>query len=450
MANYNLKTKITQNTLKTHLKESEREKHDKQTIRDTEVQGLSLTIFSRPIGTWWVQFRPKGKTPDGKRFNYRAIKIGDTSTHSVDKARDKARRIKAAAIEGRDPHREAIQQREQDEAARLARKTLTDALTRYNKFIDKRFKAGDISSKHAVTEKLYARKAVEAITQKHKEDNGSEVVVLQKIEGKDVVDAIKVTPLSQHARKHMEGAVSRMLDHCPSKWLAVNPIRTLNRSQKVKKGASRKDSPSLHTMAKFWLAAESEEPTVRDMVHFMLLVPARQSNITEMDWYDVDLRHKTWTIPAPKTKSKLQPLTVQLSPAAIEILRIRKFPTKGEGLVFPRSEGKPFTGFTELKRRLSNNAKVKRESWRFHDFRRSFVSTLAEKNGDVMGHDEVVLDLILNHAASQTRGGVLGVYQTATLMDERKAALFDWSERLMDAVKQQEAEKLQMRFDSSP
>jgi len=188
-------------------------------------------------------------------------------------------------------------------------------------------------------------------------------------------------------------------------------------------------------MVKFWLATESEEPTVRDMVRFMLLIPARQSNITEMDWDDIDLRHKTWTIPAPETKN-LEPLTVQLSPAAVEILRIRKFPTKGEGLVFPNTKNKPFSAFTELKRRLSKNAKVKGTSWRFHDFRRSFVSTLA-----ATGHDETVLDLILNHAASQTRGGVLGVYQTAKRMDERKAALFDWSERLVNEVERLEKEQ---------
>lgn len=318
----------------------------------------------------------------------------------------------------------------------MARKTLTDALTRYHSYTDKRFKAGDISKKHQVTEKLYSRLAVEAITKQHQEETGSDVVVLQEIDGKAVVAAIKVTPLSQHARKHMEGAVSRMFDHCPAGWLGVNPIRTLNRSQKVKKGASRKDAPSLHTMAKFWLAAESEVPVVRDMVRFMLLVPARQSNITEMNWNDIDLRQKTWTIPAPETKN-LEPLTVQLSPTAVEILRIRKFPTKGEGLVFPNTKNKPFSAFTELKRRLSKNAKVKRTSWRFHDFRRSFVSTLAANNA----HDETVLDLILNHAASQTRGGVLGVYQVATRMEERKAALLDWSVRLMDEVKKLEIEQ---------
>ena len=49
-------------------------------------------------------------------------------------------------------------------------------------------------------------------------------------------------------------------------------------------------------------------------------------------------------------------------------------------------------------------------------------------------HDEAVLDMALNHAASQTRGGVLGVYQTAKRMEERKAALLGWSDRLMTAI----------------
>ena len=63
-----------------------------------------------------------------------------------------------------------------------------------------------------------------------------------------------------------------------------------------------------------------------------------------------------------------------------------------------------------------------------HDFRRSFVSGLADR------FDETRLDLTLNHAASSSRGGVKGVYQRATHWPERVAMMEAWADMLMHAV----------------
>ena len=51
--------------------------------------------------------------------------------------------------------------------------------------------------------------------------------------------------------------------------------------------------------------------------------------------------------------------------------------------------------------------------FRLHDFRRSAVSAMAKR-----GVDFADADSILNHAASQSRGGMIAVYQHS----ERKAA----------------------------
>ena len=65
------------------------------------------------------------------------------------------------------------------------------------------------------------------------------------------------------------------------------------------------------------------------------------------------------------------------------------------------------------------------EGWRLHDIRRSFVSHLAEA-----GHDETVCDMILNHAASSTRAGVLGTYQRSSRWPAQVAAMKSWGELL--------------------
>ena len=65
--------------------------------------------------------------------------------------------------------------------------------------------------------------------------------------------------------------------------------------------------------------------------------------------------------------------------------------------------------------------------FRLHDFRRSAVSAMAER-----GVDFAVADAILNHAASQSKGGMLGVYQHAELKPAKRRAMEIWEGALFD------------------
>jgi hypothetical protein len=61
-----------------------------------------------------------------------------------------------------------------------------------------------------------------------------------------------------------------------------------------------------------------------------------------------------------------------------------------------------------------------------HDFRRSMVSAMADH-----GVAFEVADSLLNHAASQSRGGIVGVYQRAELGARKVQALALWSRLLL-------------------
>jgi hypothetical protein len=74
-------------------------------------------------------------------------------------------------------------------------------------------------------------------------------------------------------------------------------------------------------------------------------------------------------------------------------------------------------------------------SWRFHDFRRSFVTALGEA-----GVNETVADSILNHRQSATRGGGLGVYQRAQRWPEQVGAMTAWGRMLADTIKGAQSE----------
>lgn len=153
-----VKTKITNNTLRKHLAESMREKHKRQIIRDTELAGFNLVVNRTNVGTWNLDYRPKGRQPDGPRWPYRIKKIGRTSEMSVDQARTEANRQKVALNEGRDPYQEKIERRKQEEAKKQKRKLLTDTLDSYTDYVDRRT---DIKDSYRKSEKLYARKAVD-------------------------------------------------------------------------------------------------------------------------------------------------------------------------------------------------------------------------------------------------------------------------------------------------
>ena len=88
---------------------------------------------------------------------------------------------------------------------------------------------------------------------------------------------------------------------------------------------------------------------------------------------------------------------------------------------------KPFDGWNRLATRIRSQIgqadMPKDQAFTFHDVRRGFVSLLAERRYDVD-----LLDQCLSH----TRKGVLGVYQRASRMGERSAALNAWASLLLN------------------
>jgi hypothetical protein len=64
-----------------------------------------------------------------------------------------------------------------------------------------------------------------------------------------------------------------------------------------------------------------------------------------------------------------------------------------------------------------------------HDFLRSIVTLCASHGADI-----AVLDSILNRASSATRGGVIGVYQRATLKDPMREVMTLWDRLLREVI----------------
>jgi hypothetical protein len=87
----------------------------------------------------------------------------------------------------------------------------------------------------------------------------------------------------------------------------------------------------------------------------------------------------------------------------------------------------PISGWNWLKRELDRRSGV--TEWRLHDFRRSIVSICAEHGADIG-----TLDTLLNHSSSATRGGIVGVYQRATLLEPMRGVMALWNRLLREAL----------------
>jgi integrase len=161
-------------------------------------------------------------------------------------------------------------------------------------------------------------------------------------------------------------------------------------------------------------------------VRFLMLTGQRRSEVLEMPRSEVDFQAKIWRLPSKRTKNG-RPHDVPLSPAAMEIIKSRQH---GRDLVFSTSHGTPFGAVSKAKKRLDKRVTELRARsggagplphWTLHDLRRSFVTHAH----DQLRVDIAVVERAINHV-SGTFGGVVGVYNRAPLLKERRAAFDDW------------------------
>ena len=130
---------------------------------------------------------------------------------------------------------------------------------------------------------------------------------------------------------------------------------------------------------------------------------------------EVDLDQGRIRIAAQRMKAR-EAHELPLSPAASAIIEARRLTRVVVRSRFPSSEDTPFTNWTRLlariRKTIGEDKKDRTTRASIHDFRRGFVSHLAER-----GFDIDLLDQCLGHR----RAGVLGIYQRSSRMADRAA-----------------------------
>jgi integrase len=181
-------------------------------------------------------------------------------------------------------------------------------------------------------------------------------------------------------------------------------------------------------IAAFWTATGELDWPFGPLFRLLLLTAQRRDEVATMEWVELDLEKRLWSLPREKVKND-QGHDVPVSAQALEILAA--LPRVAGGLIFSTNGRTAVSGFSRAKERLdalmASAAGRELEPWILHDLRRTATTGMAR-----LKFPPHVVDRVLNHTSGTIRG-VARVYNRFDYLDERRAALEAWG-RAVEAV----------------
>ncbi len=154
---------------------------------------------------------------------------------------------------------------------------------------------------------------------------------------------------------------------------------------------------------------------------FLLVTGQRPGEAVGVEWADINVPDRWWTIPAVKVKKK-KTHGLPLSPQAMQILTLAKAQDMGTGAVFPSKRGGGLMVHSVFVPGLARARPVLGIAhFTAHDLRRTATTHMSE-----MGTLRLVLQKILNHSD----GSVTSVYDRYEYASEKREALEAWGRRL--------------------
>lgn len=251
-------------------------------------------------------------------------------------------------------------------------------------------------------------------------------VPIRKVDTEHILDVLQpIWKTKTETASRLRGRMEAILD-----WAAVklyregpNPARwkghlkfQLPLPSKVKKV---KHHPALpyDELPDFMKALQSDNGVAALALQFTILTVARTSETLLMDWTEVDLKKKTWIVPAAKIKAE-RDHRVPLSEAAIEVLIQMREITGGKGLVFPgRKKGRPLSNMAMLK----VLERLKRDDITVHGFRSTFRDWAAEQTN----FPPSVAEAALAHAVGDKTEAA---YLRTDHFEKRRQVMIAWAE----------------------
>jgi integrase len=359
-----------------------------------------------------------------------------------------------------------------DEARARARESMRAAQSGVNPVEARRTKAAN-AAKEAQTKEAETFGAVAArYLKEYVEQNTRPATIKEtrRIIERDVKPRWGTTPIREISRRE----VNALLDEIADRGALVQANRTLARLKTLFSWALDEDlidgdptarvrrriketprdrALSDHEIRLFWAGCDRLGWPFGPVFKLLLLTAQRRDELGTMEWRELDLATRRWTIPREKAKND-RAHEVHLSEMAIEIIddlpKLSRPVADGVGsepspYLFTTNGERPVSGFSKAKERLDKHmvqplraefeetgqdpGKAQIEGWILHDLRRTAATGMARLN--ITPH---VVDRILNHVSGTIRG-VAAIYNRHAYLEERKAALEAWGRYVESLVR---------------
>ena len=215
---------------------------------------------------------------------------------------------------------------------------------------------------------------------------------------------------------------------------------------------ARDRTPSPDELAEIWGAADSIGYPFGIAIKLLIVTAMRREEVGSMAISEFDLdcvggaSCATWTLPPERSKNG-RAIRVPLSPLALGLVsEAQDHPSRRSDtdLMFTTTGITPSSGWSKAKTQIDKIIAGQREKlavergltvkpmphWRIHDLRRAFATIAC----DVLQVDPGVADRCLNHVGAATSSTISRVYGRNEMFEQRKLALFAWSDWLVQTA----------------
>ena len=256
--------------------------------------------------------------------------------------------------------------------------------------------------------------------------HGRDVASVKRADVQSILDDVS-TKRGPREADHAKVALSGMFSWAMGRGLVeANPVVGIKSG-----GVARRDRTlTVGELREVWQALGATSDDFARIARLLICTGCRRDEVGQLSWSEVaeNAAGAQLEIPGGRTKNHLA-FVVPLSELALAQL-----PEKHEGwpFVFGRRAGRGYSGYSKSKRELDAAIVANRKAKGFaepmpafclHDLRRTTATMIRE----LMFADTHLVELCLNHI-SGTRSGVAGIYDRSERLEERRAALENWSD----------------------
>lgn len=383
------------------------------TLWDGELTGFGIRISHKGKGSWLVYARLAEGGSKAKQILHvfgHLDKLPD-----IDKARSLARSLLVDIEKGIDPNKERKTKRDSDIDAYVNGK-LKDI---FNAWYEKH-RASDYETPGTYWYEV-GRRFNKEVLPKLGESTPVSTINKQQIL-KLIDDKEKIT---KSGARQVYNAINPFFNWCVSRELIpTSPMLGLSPPENPE---ARDRVLTEDELRLFWKAATVMPYPWGPYYRLLLLTLQRREEVADLG--KAEIAGNEWIIPKHRTKNNKEHL-VHLSPLALEILET--IPEQDSSFVFTTTLTTGISGFSKAKAKLdeemtkllnkdNRGEPLELKPWRLHDLRRTAATYLGKLK--VPPH---VTERILNHV-SGTQSGVQGIYQRFEYAEERKQAIYKWS-----------------------